>query len=175
MALSDRKEGFSSIGGFLGRRPPHLLQTPGTEIKNNPEISYEHAKIILTEYGYMLKDLNSSNGTYLRIKNSNSIPLENDTIFEMGQSRFQVKKITIKETKNKKKIVIIPIDGKAKNGDKTQIKLDFNEITKYKLGNSSTEKPEYVNIKDETLEKYHINICYEDKNIYLKNNNKKDE
>ena len=59
------------------------MQTPGMEIKNNPEINYEHAKIILTEYGYMLKDLNSSNGTYLRIKNS--IVLENNTILKWGK------------------------------------------------------------------------------------------
>lgn len=123
----------------------------------------------------MLKDLNSSNGTYFRVKKA--LILEKDTVFEAGESRFKVEKITIKENeyKNKKKIVITVLEGKAKNGDKPQIILDFNKATKYKLGSAASEKPEYVTIADPTLERNHITIYYKEKNFYLQNTNKKEE
>jgi pSer/pThr/pTyr-binding forkhead associated (FHA) protein len=71
---------------IIGREKGDLV------FKNDPYISGRHARIQEEAGGHSIEDLNSSNGTYLKLRQKEEIRA--DDFFIVGEQLFQVRLIT---------------------------------------------------------------------------------
>jgi hypothetical protein len=67
---------------FLGRTPENTIRL------NKPAVSRRHAQITQTEKGYILKDLNSENGTYVNGERIKERMLQDGDRVQIGTVRF---------------------------------------------------------------------------------------
>lgn len=92
-------ERYESAGGTAERIP----LTPGSfvigrsediaqYVENTSGVSRAHVEILVTSHGCTLKDLGSTNGTYLNGENVapyKEYPLQNDDVFVLAETRFK--------------------------------------------------------------------------------------
>jgi len=83
-------------------------------------VSFTHFEILTTEKGYLLRDLNSTNGTYFSGCRIKEIYLNPGVIITAGQSKFKF--VPLKES------VDIPLSEKNRFGDVIGVSLKMREI-----------------------------------------------
>lgn len=72
---------------FYIKEPVTVIGRAGADIiLNDPEVSRRHARIEIRDTKYTLRDLKSTNGTYINEKYITSAPLENRTEFRVGST-----------------------------------------------------------------------------------------
>lgn len=72
---------------FPIKEPLTVIGRAGCDINlNDPEISRRHARIEIRDTNYTLRDLKSTNGTYINEQHIQAAPIENRTEFRIGST-----------------------------------------------------------------------------------------
>lgn len=72
---------------FPIEKPVVVIGRTGCDIVlNDPEVSRRHARIEIRDENFILRDLKSTNGTYINERHIQTAPLENRTEFRLGST-----------------------------------------------------------------------------------------
>jgi len=100
--LESPKFTLSILQGITGGKvipldkPRFSIGRLGTDIEiDDPEASRVHAEILIDPNGVTLRDLNSSNGTFVKGKKIQEVVLSDDAEFRIGQTLFEIHKVLL--------------------------------------------------------------------------------
>lgn len=88
-------------GGDVARvvhidKPTVTVGRSGVDIEiQDPEASRRHAQIEVTDRGVILRDLNSTNGTYVKGQRITTTQLENQSEFRIGDTTFVLGEVSV--------------------------------------------------------------------------------
>jgi pSer/pThr/pTyr-binding forkhead associated (FHA) protein len=118
-------------------------------------LSSKHCQLFTREGKIYIKDLGSTNGTYIMIKDPTELKI--DSLFKMGDNQFKV--VSVGDT-----ATLQCIDG-VLEGNLFEVKKESEFTIGRKAGNSLSIA------EDESLSSFHGEVFFKDNKLYVKDKN----